>query len=1165
MKENIGISALIVAALAFLVHSGGPGPPPARGKNAQAQTATTTADIEGPWLATRAFFHSPDQPMPRAMASVASVLNCVRSAGMCRGPITTYFGIPSVNRVQFLVATVPDPLHSRVSLLTDSAIQAIQEGADASDWIFANQWLPWIDEANPEETDPDKRRSERKAVREQEKQPGILVFRRARPRSGPYSGAPFSDEVLMVFLVGETPTAGVNPAQFELARAYMRSIHGPEDEVRILGPTFSGSFYSLADLLVDDEKYHPVKTYRVRSGTVTGARDAASFRDSFGLFARDRYALDFRSATASTDDQDCYFNKALDDLGIKAERAASLIEDESAFGNAAALTSVKGRSCWGVGGPIEAQPIRVYRFPRDISHLRNSYRDAVTAAKAGNGAAPDIEFSIKDPEKGEDSIPIFSGSQTPLSQYGIVNRIAAAIRGDDVRLVQISATNTLDMLFLAGFLRRQCPDTRLILNYPDVLLVQAAQSEPLTGTLILASYPGFAAANGWMGSQQTMRPLIFSDGNSEGVYNATVLLLTDEPELPFTLADYRWRGLPHPPSWLLTLDHRGFLPVDVFRHDPMNEDKESWFQQVPEGAKGGLIKLPPVPRAWRIATAVIAFLCLSLCAWIGWISTHALCEMDARFSFQPLTAAEGNWRRFHISALLSILLLMEATIGIPGLQHGRATGFLVLSGLSIGAILAGIVIMVWHMMPDRGTKLALGLTFAASIAFLALWGVACLTPGDRSFFFAFRARELRFGSSPALPLVAALGALGLFVFVHLTRFYLDGCQNPGALTEGLGTALQARMEEAYQDFTRALKSMCCFQLRDRNNTLRGPVFLAGAVLAAGVIGSYLFEVQKEMRSIDGSSYNWLAISLQILIVVLLLVTCASIRSLWGSLQDFLAAIATLPLAKAFTPIDESGADRPLWVRRLNLESIDLHIRALYELHNMDVVAKELKDFEPWWPERVVWIKGGSDAYAEKVKALLEVDPKRSRDKTFERTMEIRKESQAMAKGLMLFLHDFWRTRPLLSPGSADGAPAAPDTLERFGRLAERSVALHYSSFVLYGVRQIQNLLIFLSTGFVLLMISLNCYSVQAPRFAGHMLILLFAVTGASVVSCLVGIERNPILSRIAGSKPGQLNTKFYWNIVAYGTLPGLSLLASEFPSISNFLLSWVEPTLEAFK
>jgi hypothetical protein len=520
MKENIGISALIVAALAFLVHSGGPGPPPARGKNAQAQTATTTADIEGPWLATRAFFHSPDQPMPRAMASVASVLNCVRSAGMCRGPITTYFGIPSVNRVQFLVATVPDPLHSRVSLLTDSAIQAIQEGADASDWIFANQWLPWIDEANPEETDPDKRRSERKAVREQEKQPGILVFRRARPRSGPYSGAPFSDEVLMVFLVGETPTAGVNPAQFELARAYMRSIHGPEDEVRILGPTFSGSFYSLADLLVDDEKYHPVKTYRVRSGTVTGARDAASFRDSFGLFARDRYALDFRSATASTDDQDCYFNKALDDLGIKAERAASLIEDESAFGNAAALTSVKGRSCWGVGGPIEAQPIRVYRFPRDISHLRNSYRDAVTAAKAGNGAAPDIEFSIKDPEKGEDSIPIFSGSQTPLSQYGIVNRIAAAIRGDDVRLVQISATNTLDMLFLAGFLRRQCPDTRLILNYPDVLLVQAAQSEPLTGTLILASYPGFAAANGWMGSQQTMRPLIFSDGNSEGVYNA---------------------------------------------------------------------------------------------------------------------------------------------------------------------------------------------------------------------------------------------------------------------------------------------------------------------------------------------------------------------------------------------------------------------------------------------------------------------------------------------------------------------------------------------------------------------------------------------------------------------------------------------------------------------
>jgi hypothetical protein len=52
---------------------------------------------------------------------------------------------------------------------------------------------------------------------------------------------------------------------------------------------------------------------------------------------------------------------------------------------------------------------------------------------------------------------------------------------------------------------------------------------------------------------------------------------------------------------------------------------------------------------------------------------------------------------------------------------------------------------------------------------------------------------------------------------------------------------------------------------------------------------------------------------------------------------------------------------------------------------------------------------------------------------------------------------------------------------------------------------------------------------------------------------------------MAGSDPGKLNGGFYLKLAAYGALPILSLLASEFPSVSNFLLSWVQPSLEAFK
>ena len=115
------------------------------------------------------------------------------------------------------------------------------------------------------------------------------------------------------------------------------------------------------------------------------------------------------------------------------------------------------------------------------------------------------------------------------------------------------------------------------------------------------------------------------------------------------------------------------------------------------------------------------------------------------------------------------------------------------------------------------------------------------------------------------------------------------------------------------------------------------------------------------------------------------------------------------------------------------------------------------------------------------------------------------------------------------------------------------------------LRQIQNLLLFVSSGFVLLMISLNCYTIQAPQFTGRLLLLLFVIIGVATFSCLAGLERDTILSRMTGSDPGKFNSGFYLKIAAYGGLPALSLLASEFPSISNFLLSWVEPTLEALK
>jgi hypothetical protein len=1156
MRQNVGLSAIIIAAFALMIRTGAPGPQPeqpARTQNAQPQaspTATPPAEIlEGPWLATRSFFRSADdldQRMPNGPISLKTP----------PAQLADYFGIPDSSHIQFLIATVPDPLHSRLSLLTDSSVQAIAEAADASGWIFATQWLPWIDAANPEEKDPEKRRQERQDIRQQEKQPGILVFRQGAQTDK----TAFGDDVLIVFLVGETPTAGVYSPEFQLARAYMRGIHEPT-EVRILGPTFSGSFYSLAALLKDDRSQGTVPKYRVRSGTVTGKSDGTIFQNQPGV--------DFKSASANTVDQNRYFRRALRELGIDPKHAASLIEDESAFGKTATEVSVAPAT--GEGGSAAEPSIQVLRFPRDISHLRNAYRDAAAAAsKSGNGASPDIEFSIKDPETGEDSIPIFSGSQSPLSQYGIVNKITSAIRRDDIRLVQVNATNVLDMLFLANILKRQCPDTRLLLNYPDVLLVQAALNEPLTGTLVLASYPAFFASNQWMGGGQTNEPVTFPDANSESVYNATVLLLNNDSDAALHLADYHWSGLKHPPTWLLTLDRQGFLPVDVFPHNAIEEKNETWFQTVAPRVDGPL-RLPSPPANWSFVSTGVALAGLALSVWIWWISSHPASEMDARFSCRQIDS-ECGWRHFHIFAFLVVVLLMEITIFVPGLRWEQPTRFVWLLGAGGISVILAASRLLKNLRADRSAKRAVWLWVGGAAAFLALWLASCFFPDDRSLFFAFRARELRFGSSPTWPVIASLGALALFTFVHLTRYYLAACQKPDVITSGLATALEERLREAWEDFNGALEGSRGLSFASRTQHSTALILFA---LAGGIMG-FLFRVDRLMRSIDGPSYNLLALVLQLLVIVLLLLTCVHIRSLWRSLQSFLVSLGMLPLARSFKPVARSGADRPIWVRRLNLQSIDTHVQAIYELHNMTLLAKDALALDPSHCEYLAGLKTRSDEYGKAIKELLQVDGKRTRQETLNLTKAIRDTNKVIAKETFDFLHDFWSTSPLAGPEIGDnpdasGKSAAKDPtmaaspLDQLAGLGERFVALHYSSFILYGVRQIQNLLLFLSSGFVLLMISLNCYSIQAPQFIGRLLLILFVVIGAATVSCLVGLERDQVLSRMAGSDPGKLNTGFYLKIAAYGALPALSLLASEFPSISSFLLSWVEPTLQAFK
>ena len=243
MNRNLSASAGWIAIAAFVLHlawpSGenfrqGPAPgldqsvgssnsPPASGLSGKLPGAAKPG-VEGPWRASQDFFDSPDAT-EFDVGKTSAILQCAKDPA-CSGSISASFGVKS-NRLEFMLATVPDPLHTRLGLVTDTSIQAIQRAASLAGWDFATQWLPWNDSIDPGEKDPAKRREQRDVVRELQRQPGLLIFRQHDesaaffPEDDPHHVNP---RVLFVFLVGETPTAGVNPAPFQLARAYMRAL-----------------------------------------------------------------------------------------------------------------------------------------------------------------------------------------------------------------------------------------------------------------------------------------------------------------------------------------------------------------------------------------------------------------------------------------------------------------------------------------------------------------------------------------------------------------------------------------------------------------------------------------------------------------------------------------------------------------------------------------------------------------------------------------------------------------------------------------------------------------------------------------------------------------------------------------------------------------------------
>lgn len=246
---------------------------------------------------------------------------------------------PAAGSVEVMIAVLPDPMHTHLALRFDRAVDDLQNAAQDLSWTFDRAWMPWSAAGYSAAGRYSDRALDTAMLSGREAEPGLILFRASSLLQKP----------LVVLVVGDTPTSGVNQEQFNQAverwrwfrTAAASCVPGttcqPGQRLMILGPTFTGSADSMNTLL-DSNFTHEERCHKnaLRIVLVSGTMTSFSKLDNFIVKCDDSkrvwqtaafsFAADFTYAHAHLLS---FLDKRLQhaDQGI-----ADLSEEESAFG-----------------------------------------------------------------------------------------------------------------------------------------------------------------------------------------------------------------------------------------------------------------------------------------------------------------------------------------------------------------------------------------------------------------------------------------------------------------------------------------------------------------------------------------------------------------------------------------------------------------------------------------------------------------------------------------------------------------------------------------------------------------------------------------------------------------------------------------------------------------
>jgi len=1026
-------------------------------------------------------------------------------------------GTDHVNHLRILFASLPDPVDARAAYKFDEILEALQAGAQDSGFVLDRFSVVW-----PRKSDP-------QAVKDlhiDREKPGVLLFR----------GKDKSDETALVFLVSETPTLGIhkNALTNALTQAanLLKPLNRPFNEVRFVGPNFSGSAKSLQLALTDwfkQEQNRPAVTVHFISGNATGS-GARELLDS----GADKWAPGLSARFHGLVWSDAVVQKAVDDylhnhLGVDEKEIAILVESESAYGQGL------------LHDPVRAGSYR-FAFPLHISQLRTSYGDdsklrmnPVSIADDPMRAALDLSFDeAADPI--DIPLPYSPGPTANLAELSLDN-IISGLNREHVRYVGLYATDSRDKLFLARLIRSRFPTMQFFTNDSDLLYTHAHYAPEMAGMLVGSTYPLVNQTQTWNRTDDTVRQ--FSSQGAEGTYNATRAAFTFK-ELLSSNDD---RLLEDPAKELK--DYK----------DPFNAGSTSnrplvWISAVGNERLWPINVYVPAGKA-AVAPGVVANTQRSRTFLALFGGLAAFCLLVSALVLSPAAGKVSRMERAHRFFLCANLLVLFTIL--------TAQAFFVLPASTVLrqiAVFADVMIVfllgqaamesavkgVWRTARSNLVRL-----LCLPISALILWAVLASPLGIHEsatpyeILLAERATRLGSGISPFVPLIFLIAGVCVWIYCDLKRVewlhHLKGI-NP------LGPPVGATAGFAHL-WTRINRTLACWHIGLGRRFGAGVMALVASIIVASVVLGFF-------TTFEGWKYDWMLRIVFAMLLAALIVSATRFFLIWYQFGRLLRRLSFHPLAEAFKRLDPKfsrGLGTHFSAAPPTLMELEEPVNMLARLKsNLDQAGLRLLAHP-----HLDAIRSHLNRNYPNVERTYRHEVDSSSRNTL-RTWSFKSLTQILLCKEAAFM--FSRLEPEWKSPAAD-----PATLH----LCEDFIAVEIVAFLDYVFLHMRYLLVCTASGAVLLLLAAASYPFYLQYVMINFAWALVLALAFTYLMIFAGMSRNPIIVGVAKGPDGSnLNRRVFVQVVLFGLIPILTFFGSKFPFLGRILFSWMSPALKAF-